>query len=124
MADAEPEHKAPPSSVGNQGCPLGTDVGMAQVDVDYVRPYQDTLRSCPHELGRGQGVVAALVGEDRIEPGLLSLARDRLDLVGAPARLGKNTQRQSSAIVGSFLLPARIAVGHKKCCVIFSAACL
>src|SRR5438477_10611462 len=68
---------------------------MANVNVGDPRADLDAACRRPHELRGRHDIVVTLGGEDRIEPCVLRLARDRLDLIGTPAHPGNNGQSES-----------------------------
>ena len=110
MADPEPEDEAAAGGIGDQGGALGTGVGVAQVDVGDPGPHLDAAGRRAHQLGGGHHVVVDFGGEDRVEAGLLGLARDRLDLVGAPAHPGDHGQGESFCHRAVLSLSASLAI--------------
>src|SRR5262245_18862203 len=94
MAHAETEHEAAIGGVGDESGALGARVGVAKVDVGDPRADLEASGGRAHELGGGQDVVVHLGGKDRVEACLLRLARDGLDLTGAPACTGNDCESE------------------------------
>src|SRR3989442_12701298 len=80
MADPETEDEAPTGRVRDKRGALRTDVGMTQIDVGDPCPHCDALSRDAHKLRGRHYVVVHLGREDRVEPRVLSLARDCLYL--------------------------------------------
>jgi hypothetical protein len=95
MTDAKTENEPPTGRIGDERCALRTDIRMTQIDVRNPRPDGDTLGRGPHELSRRHHVVVHLGREDRVEPGALRLAGNRLHVRGAPAHSRNHCEPES-----------------------------
>src|SRR5919106_224819 len=102
MAYPKAQDEASLGDVGNQRGSLRTNIGVAQVDVSHPSPNLDVLRSRPHQLGRCQGVIIDLGGEDRVEPRVFGLARYHLDLMRTPPCPRNHPKRQLLCHAPSF----------------------
>jgi hypothetical protein len=112
VADPEPQDEAPAGRVGDERGALRTDVRVADVDVRDPRADGDAPGCRAHELRGGQHVVVHFGGEDRVESGVLRLARDRLHFAGGPANTGNDAESESFSherLLSSAIVRAKLA---------------
>ena len=95
MTDPESEDEVTAGGIGDEGCPLRTGVGVAQIDVGDPGSYLDATRGGALQLSGGHHIIVDLGGEDGAEASRLGFLRDRLDLGRAPTRAGNYGQSKS-----------------------------